>query len=692
MADESNPSVLKALLWAAAAFVVWNYIAFNFIWPPKPKEPGDEQQQTAGRTVDDVSGQVAPASIDDSTPGTDQPPAVANGLHVVPGTLETIAIGAVDEQVGGAHRILAEVSTVGGGVVRADLVDHDDSVAEDSPSYPMLATVEMPDGGVLRSYTTDRISLHLGEIQTEIELADVPWRVVSSDQGSITMAVDVHRGDKPVLRISKTFAIPEEPAEEHRYDMGVSLLVENLSGDQASVIITQDGAMGVRREDSRMDDRGLFVGVRESGYIEVSSQYQSSKDPAESMFKPEGGKELLWTAIANKYFVAFMTPLRSDGQPGADWIAEAKRVPLILDTDANTHVLKLVTKPLIIAAGGSRQLEIGCYLGPKSRKTFARVKSYSDREYGEQVLESYGMGPCAFMAFPSLTRFMIWLLNNIRVVVFNYGIAIIILVLIVRTVLHPITKRGQVQMMRVQQSMGSLQPRMAELKKKFPNDKARQSQEMMKIYQEERINPMTGMLSGCLPMFLQMPIWIALYTSLNYNVDMRHQPFFLWIHDLTAPDCLIPLGRVYDLPLMGATSCFNLLPILVCLSMFFQQKLMPRQMSSPGQSEEQAAQSAQMQKMMPYMSLVMGVIFYNMPSGLNLYIAASSTFGMIEQKRIRAHIEDLKKLPPPTPKAKDPNKVKKTGWFAKLQGMAEEAQKNQAKGGKTRNKGKGRRG
>ncbi len=678
--SQSNPSVLKALLWAAIAFFAWNWIAMTFIWPPSEDAPKED-----GPTVVQQTPSPAGDSVASSDP-TSATPIQENGLHVAVGDAETVMIGAVGESEGGAHRILAEVSTIGAGIVRAELVDHRASVAKDAPNYPMLSPVEMPDGTELRSYTTRSMVVHLADIQMELKLADVPWRLVSRDQDSATMVADVLNGSQPVLRLSKKFHIPEQPMAEKRYDMLLDLTVENLSDKNASVIITQSGAVGVRREDPRMDDRGLFVASKEAGYPNVGSEYQSSSDAADAMFEVEDGLVPLWMAVANKYFVAFLAPLRADGQPGPDWVTEIRRVPRILESDANHHVLELITKPLLVPPGGERSLDMLSYLGPKSRKVFTKQEQYAALEFGEQVLESYGMGPCSFMAFPSLTRFMIWLLNNIRAVVFNYGVAIIILVLIVRTILHPITKRGQVQMMRVQQSMGTLQPKMEELKRRYPNDKARQSQEMMKIYQEAGVNPMTGMMSGCLPMFLQMPIWIALYTSLNYNVDMRHQPFILWISDLTAPDNLIPFGQTYNVPLLGPTSGFNLLPIFVCLSMFFQQKLMPKPAPPPGQSDEQAAQAQQMQKMMPYMSLVMGVIFYNMPSGLNLYIAASSFFGMIEQKRIRAHIEELKQQGPDEKPAKKKNgdKPRKPGWFEKLQKAAEEAQKQQHKGGKNK--------
>jgi YidC/Oxa1 family membrane protein insertase len=256
-------------------------------------------------------------------------------------------------------------------------------------------------------------------------------------------------------------------------------------------------------------------------------------------------------------------------------------------------------------------------------------------------------------------------------------VAIIMLVLIVRAMLHPITRKGQVNMMRMQQQMSKIQPKMEEIKKRYPNDKSRQSQEVMKIYQEAGVNPAGQMMSGCLPMFLQMPVWIALYTSLNFNIDMRHQPFLLWIQDLTSPDALIKFDNAINIPLLssmtGPIHSFNLLPILVSAAMFAQQKLMPKPKQPEGQKSEAAEQAAQMQKIMPFMTLFFGLIFYNMPSGLNLYIGTSSFFGMLEQMHIRRHIEDLKTRPEPEKK-----KRKMPGFIQKIQKAAEDAQKIQS--------------
>ncbi|MCH7840234.1 MAG: membrane protein insertase YidC, partial [Planctomycetes bacterium] len=348
-------------------------------------------------------------------------------------------------------------------------------------------------------------------------------------------------------------------------------------------------------------------------------------------------------------------------------------------------------KPILLQPGETRSILNECYLGPKSREAFNEVAAYREQEYVRQIDASYSIGACSFMTFKSLTRFMVWLLNVLQAVVINYGIAIIILVLIVRTLLHPLTKRGQVNMMRMQERMGALAPKMEDLKKRYANDKTKLNQETMKLYQQEGINPATQFLSSCLPMMLQMPIWIALYTSLNFNIDMRHQPFVWWIRDLTAPDAFLQF-EARNIPLLsaltGPITSLNLLPVLVSLSMFLQQKLMPKPTPPSGRSSEQGAQAEQMQKMMPYMTLIFGLFFYNMPSGLNLYIMASSTFGALEQWRIRKHIAELKEKGDVLKTASKKKAAPKGGpsFFQRLQKAAEEAQKVKSQHGKKKRK------
>jgi YidC/Oxa1 family membrane protein insertase len=198
-------------------------------------------------------------------------------------------------------------------------------------------------------------------------------------------------------------------------------------------------------------------------------------------------------------------------------------------------------------------------------------------------------------------------------------------------------------------------------------------------------------------MVLQMPIWIALFLSLSNNIQLRHQAcvFLPWVKDLTAPDALYTFATPLVIPLVGwELPAFNLLPIFVSVLMYIQQKLQPKPKPNPNASDQQRQQQEMMQKMGPMMSVMMLLIFYKMPSGLNLYIMFSSLFGALEQHRIRKHIKEKEAAGTLNPVAKDTAATSKRehsgrmSWFGKLQKMAEQAHKKQAR---RPNKGKPRR-
>ena len=209
---------------------------------------------------------------------------------------------------------------------------------------------------------------------------------------------------------------------------------------------------------------------------------------------------------------------------------------------------------------------------------------------------------------------------------------------------------------------------------------------------------------GCLPMFLQMPIWIALWNSLQSTFELRHSPFLYgltWIHDLSKPDYLVhfqnPVPLIFGMTLRG----INVLPLLMSVVMYFQTKMQPKPATM-------TAEQAQQQKMMLWMStLLFPLMLYSGPAGLNLYIMTSTLFGIIESKVIRKHIKEREALEAAGPtiidedppergggggskRKDDPKGPKPMGWLARLQERAEqirnEAQKQATQKSKQRPK------
>ena len=190
----------------------------------------------------------------------------------------------------------------------------------------------------------------------------------------------------------------------------------------------------------------------------------------------------------------------------------------------------------------------------------------------------------------------------------NYGLVIIVFSILIKLLLHPLTKKSYQSMSEMQ----FLQPKMTELREKYKNDPQRLNKEMMKLYKEHGVNP----LGGCLPMLLQMPVLFALFIVFRSTIQLRGKPFFLWINDLSAPNVL-HLG--VSLPLVG--NSIHVLPILMGVTMIWQSKM---SMTDPKQ------------KMMIYfMPIFMIFIFYSLPSGLNLYYAVFNILSMIQTSQIK---------------------------------------------------------
>ncbi len=190
----------------------------------------------------------------------------------------------------------------------------------------------------------------------------------------------------------------------------------------------------------------------------------------------------------------------------------------------------------------------------------------------------------------------------------NYGFVIIVFSILIKLLLHPLTKKSYQSMSEMQY----LQPKMTELREKYKTEPQRLNKEMMKLYKEHGVNP----LGGCLPMLLQMPVLFALFIVFRSTIQLRGKPFILWINDLAAPDVL-HLG--FNLPIIGNN--IHVLPILMAVTMIWQSKM---SMTDPKQ------------KMMIYfMPIFMVFIFYSLPSGLNLYYAVFNVLSMIQTYSIK---------------------------------------------------------
>jgi YidC/Oxa1 family membrane protein insertase len=342
----------------------------------------------------------------------------------------------------------------------------------------------------------------------------------------------------------------------------------------------------VRSEDSTKPDAIGFVISQSltalSGYRDYPSLqwYANGKASTAAEKQLEKGPQLVsgkitYAGFGDRYFLTAFLPKATEGMLAMDYQgAEADAQLLFLATSSATSQV---------------------YMGPKELEVLESVNP--------ALSKAIDLGFWGVIAIPFLR-----LLKLFYRVAPNYGVAIILLTILVRLLTLPMSIKGQRSMMRMQR----LQPQVERIRERFKDQQDKLHHEMMELYKRNHVNP----LGGCLPMVIQFPVFIGLYEALLNAVDLRNAPFIGWIRDLAAPDCL---------PLPGVTVPFTdlhgipVLVILMALTAFVQQWISPR---NPDPSQ---------QKMMMYMPVVFSVIFIELPAGLSLYYFFSNLLGVVQQ-------------------------------------------------------------
>lgn len=294
-------------------------------------------------------------------------------------------------------------------------------------------------------------------------------------------------------------------------------------------------------------------------------------------------REVEWAGVEQRYFLAaFIPELPRE--------AAAAFQPI---TEKTAGDVAIANRAIEVPAGRSATREYRAYVGPKEAERLAAV--------GAGLEHSINVG---WSWIEPLSRFFAWTLRLIYSVIPNYGVAIILLTIMVRMATAPLT----VKQMRSMKKMGEIQPRLKELQAQHADDRQKQSEAMMALYKETGVNP----LGGCFPLLLQFPVFIGLYYALQSSIDLRQAPFFGWITDLSVPESLFMLPG-FDFPL-------RLLPIIMGGSMVLQQRMTPTTMDP---------QQARM--MMTMMPIMFTVLFYQFPSGLVLYWMVSNLLAITHQ-------------------------------------------------------------
>ncbi len=570
-------------------------------------------------------------------------------LSATGGDAAVRTIGSVMDEDG--YKFELQLNSRGASIEYARLTDYFTRATETDPMM-ILSPVMDDTGSQILSLASGYLSFD--GFAGRFPLHKLNWRTgdITENNGvqSLTFSSELAVPDYGnVLRLTKTYKVAKD--SQH---LMVTLSFENLTDESFKINFELQSPTGMTREEVRTDMRSVVLaysgndGVIKSSRLDIGKirpaiiKFYQSGDPSKLsdtiVERPKGTLIYEWGATCNKYFAAILRPEEESDQTNP--VVERceyydsktikglspKQQP---QTDGSEGIgYKLVYKSIELAPKGTgqnaRQFDYMLYLGPLDKSLFEKDALYSKLGF----VQSINFQACCGNIFRPISFFILAMMKAVYYVIPNYGVIIILLVLLVRTLLHPLTRKSQVSMMK----MGKLGPKVQEIKEKYASNPTEMNKRVMELYKEQGANPMLGFL----PMLIQMPIWISLYAAIQASIDLRGAKFLpFWITDLSAPDMLFNFPTII-IPLLGThINSFNLLPILLAFAMVLQQKMM---------SSSQTAlspQMAQQQKMMLIMMPAMMLIFlYTAPSGLNLYIMASTFGGIMEQKVIKKHIKE----------------------------------------------------
>ena len=632
-----------------------------------PEAPADAKPNPAVGAVDPVPPVVAPPV-----------PPLAPAVVLAEAAPTHHTLGAIE--LGKGFFLQVELTSQGAAVEWAKLNDERYSVLEDRkvPLKILGNRINTADGTEPDSFQTGIESINAQIQKLDKTTRTVHWELLPgataetatfrllAPDGSVAVrkTYTLHKGDEK-----------DRDEDELGYLLDLDLEIENLTNVEVKQSYKLQGPVGLPLEN--VANARNFVEIKAETYDDPKNEHDvtpitrtasailgqfdqaaKKKDPhaIDSWRDP-----LHFVGVDVQFFMALMKPKTDqlldadkDGQPDS-YLSMVQPMIITRDKDKAPRSdisVMLTSADLKIPPKGTVKHSYEIFLGPK-RISLARP-------LGEESALNFGR-----LAF--ITKVMVSILQFFHHTCFlPYGIAIILLTFTVRMCLLPITKKQVYD----GEKMKLITPEITKLKAKYEGDPikfASAQKELMRRYNH-------NMFGGCLPLFLQLPIFISLYNALFTATDLRMAKF-LWINNLAAPDALFSFGR--EIPWIGST--FNLLPLInVGLFLFQQKQTMP-----PAQNEEEKMRN----NMMSYMTVFMGFMFYTVPGGLCLYFIASSLLGMVERHLLKKYMPPIVLQPEAnTPELVDPNRPK--SFFERILAQAQaaaDASKQQTDGNRPRN-------
>jgi len=594
---ENNRNFFITIALSVLILTLWQVFYMN------PKIEADRQaaqieqerlaaQQPAGQNAGQAPGQPAAGGDAPAVPGTT--PAAPGGALTREAALATSPRVAID-----TPSISGSINLVGGRFDDVRLKRYHETVDDSSPTIQLLSPANAQHG-----FFAEIGYVGQGDVGT-LPGAETTWTVDGNATLTPTTPVVLTFTNDRGLTFRRTIAVDQQ------YMFTVSDTVQNTGGSAVqlhnygrvmrfdkpttpSIYVLHEGLIGVTGED----------GLQEISYSTIEDDKQ---------IKP-GKSTDGWLGITDKYWATTLIPSGAQGfQPGYAYFDDGGRPRYRAD---------FVTDAIDVAPGASATVETRVFAGAKEVGT---IQAYETDQKIRQfdLLIDWGW-------FYFITKPMFYLIDWLFKALGNFGLAILATTVIVKAIFFPLANKSYKSMAK----MKVVQPKMLEIREKYADDKMKQQQAMMELYKTEKINP----IAGCWPVLVQIPVFFALYKVLYVTIEMRHAPFFGWIHDLAAPDPtslfnlfgLLPFDPS-TVPVFGHFLMLGVWPIIMGITMFLQMRMNP---TPPDPTQAM---------IFNWMPLIFTFMLASFPAGLVIYWAWNNTLSVIQQgvimKRQGAKIE-----------------------------------------------------
>ncbi len=548
--------LLIAIVLSVLVFLVWQLF---FVEQQPTQRPAQDPQQSA--TKAEPAQQEKPYTPETGVAEIDRS-GIAETPVTVPARVPQMIT--VDTPL---YRV--KLSEKGAGVTSFILKDYREKVREDSPLKELL-----PQDNPIETVLTGFVGKSLAGLDNAVFSNNVNADTVQIERETraITYSWKSERG----VVVEKTYKFAPDS-----YLIGLDIVIKNGSpqGIQDKLFIALTSAAP--------SDNRIYGFEGPSALIDKNLEEVDVEDIKD---KNTYSGAIKWVALQDRYFMMSVIP---------ETVGSASM--RLFTRDPNLLEAQYVLPDGTIGPGTQHSYQFSLFFGPKSMQVLG------DAGHDLKIALDFGM-------FDFLAKPCVWIMNKLYSVIPNYGIAIIILTVLIKIILWPLGSKSYKSM----SEMKKIQPLMKEIREKYKDDKKKMNEEVMSLYRTYKINP----LGGCLPMVVQLPVFFALYRMLYQAIELRHAPFFLWIDDLSAPDRLFRFD-IAHIPFMEPPYGIPVLTIIMGATMLLQQKMSPP-MGDPTQA-----------KIMMFMPIIFTVIFINFSAGLVLYWLINNILSIAQQYYIQ---------------------------------------------------------